>query len=799
MAKALLIAEKPDLMKHVAGAYRQFGHKDIIVFKSFAGHTMTLKEPDEYKPEWKKWDMALLPMIPDKFLYKPSKDKVKMYQELKKEIETGDYDYLINCCDPGREGQHIFFSFYDAIGCKLPVKRMWHRDLTDKELSRALNNLRDENEPALRNMTIASKYRAFFDWLIGLNGTRAVSITANKKINIGRVMTPILKIIADREVELTNFVPKDFWEIQGDFGKFAGIYFDDKNENETRFFDKSKAEALVKTLGKDATIISVDKKKETKYAPGLHSLQELSNEANRTFGYTMAETLALAQSLYEKKILSYPRTDSAFLTTSIADEFPKYLKAIYCIDELKDTVDKVLRDKAVLQSVGKNKKYVDNSKVTDHNAIIPTGEAVDLNKLSEKERNIFYIVCKRFLAIFLPPMVTNKTNIVTEDNGHKFSTVGSVLVDIGYMTLYNSKFNDNILPDVKKGEKVTLSGTKLLQKKTSPPSRYNDETLGKALENSGKFIEDEELSNVLKSTGRGLGTPATRGNIVEKLVSLDMIGRKGSGKVKSFYATEFGISIIEGLRGKDITLPELTATWEQKLTGIEEGTYAPKDFYNEMLSYVKEMITDFKGTKVFVSNTSDKEVLGICPECGKRKVIVGKDFYLCEAYKNGCNFIVGQNMFGAKISKTEVKKIIAGKETKEFEFSKDGKTWKAKLIFDKDQKRVVYAKNGTSGGASKGSSGGSVGEVIGKCPKCGGNVKETASYYLCENYKTGTKPCDCLIPKNYWGADISKADAILMLNGRPTIEKECTWKSGKKSKVILRYTTKVEHEFSNNK
>lgn len=786
MAKALLIAEKPDLMKHVAGAYRQFGHKDIIAFKSFAGHTMTLKEPDEYKPEWKKWDMGLLPMIPDQFLYKPSKDKVKMYNELKNEILNGDYDYLINCCDPGREGQAIFFTFYDAIGCKLPVKRMWHRDLTDKELSRALNNLRDENEPALRNMTIASKYRAYFDWLIGLNGTRAVTITANKKINIGRVMTPILKIIVDRELEFTNFVPKDFWEVEADFGKYKGIYFDHNNENETKFFDKSKAEVLVKTFGKEATIISVDKKKETKYAPGLHSLQELSNEANRTFGYTMAETLVLAQSLYEKKILSYPRTDSAFLTTSIADEFPKYLKAICCIDELKDTVEKVIKDKAILQSIGKNKKYVDNSKVTDHNAIIPTGEAVDLNKLSDRERNIFYIVCKRFLAIFLPQMVTNKTTIVTEDNSHRFNTVGSVLVDLGYMVLYNSKFNDNILPDVKKGEKVTLGGIKLLQKKTNPPTRYNDETLGRSLDNSGKFIEDEELSNVLKSTGRGLGTPATRGNIVEKLVKLEMIGRKGSGKIKYFYATEFGINIIQGLKGKDITLPELTATWEQKLTGIEQGTYTPKDFYNEMIQYVQEMIKDFKGTTVVVSNIGDKEVLGTCPACGK-KVILGKDFYLCEAYKKGCNFIVGQNMYGAKISKTEVKKILNGKETKEFEFAKDGKTWKAKLAFDKAQKKTIFVREGSPGG------------IIGKCPKCGGNIKETASYYMCEKYKADTDPCDCIIPKNYWGAEISKADAVLMLSGRPTIEKECIWRSGKKSKVLLKYTTKVEHEFVNNK
>jgi DNA topoisomerase-3 len=247
--RALLIAEKPSLMKEIQAVYNKHGHKDKIEFKTFAGHTMTLKEPQDYNKAWEKWDLSLLPMIPGNFLYKPTKDKYAMYKDIKETIQVGEYDYIINACDPGREGQHIFFSFYDSLGVNIPVKRIWHRDLTEGELKRALDNLRDENEESLKNMTIASKYRAYFDWLIGLNGTRAVTLVANKKINVGRVMTPVLKLLVDRELELKNFVPKDFWEIEGDFTKYKGIYFDDKNENETKFNDKAKAEALIKKNG----------------------------------------------------------------------------------------------------------------------------------------------------------------------------------------------------------------------------------------------------------------------------------------------------------------------------------------------------------------------------------------------------------------------------------------------------------------------------------------------------------------------------------------------------------------------
>ncbi|WPS85469.1 DNA topoisomerase (plasmid) [Brevibacillus halotolerans] len=695
--KALLIAEKPPLMKELKDVYKKFGHKDQITFKSFVGHTMTLIQPHEYKPEWEKWNLAVLPMIPATFRYKPTKDKMAIYKEIKDEILNGGYDYVINACDPGREGQHIFFSFYHAIGAKLPVKRIWFSDLTENELSRALNNLRDESEPALKNMTTASKYRAYFDWLIGLNGTRAVSMIASKKINVGRVMTPVLKLIVEREIELRNFVPKDFWEIEANFGdRYRGIYFDHNNENETRFFDKAKAEIMCGKFSEQGTVLSVEKKKETKYAPSLHSLQELSNEANRTYGYTMSETLEIAQTLYEKKILSYPRTNSQFITKAIAKDFKKHLKPLLSIQKLREVTINVISDPANIEAVAKNKKYVDDRKVTDHYAIIPTGLSVDLSKLSTKEQNVFMLVAKRFLAIFLPPMTTNKTSIITESNGHHFKTNGSVLLDLGFMKLYKFKRADNVLPDIKKGEVFDIQDTQLIQKKTSPPQRYNDDLLGKAMENPGKFIEDEELSRVFKDE-KGLGTPATRGEIVKKIIKLEMVELKGSGKVKSYFATDFGIEIIQGLQGKDITMPELTATWEQKLSRIEEGTYDPKDFYKEMIEYTQAMIDDFKHTEISVSKNSDQKevkgklkVIGKCPKCSKN-VVVTNDYYLCEDYKNSCDFIQKKVISGTKISEVDMKAILSGKQTKEKEFTwKSGKKGKAKLEWKDNKINFVF-------------------------------------------------------------------------------------------------------------
>lgn len=790
--KALLIAEKPSLMKEIQHTYN--GNRSAIPydidFTTFAGHVMSLVPPADYTPAWEKWDMAQLPMMPDNFIYKPTATKQKMYSDVKAMVLKGGYDFGIVATDPGREGELIAWAFLDEIGTKIPFKRLWFSDLTEGELTRALKNLRDYDD-ILNGVKQASYKRSQMDWLIGMNFSRAYGMLTKKKAPLGRVMTPTLKIVVDRELELRNFVPKPFWELEGDFGKYQGLYLDE--EGNASFDDKAKAKAMIPLFGKKGTVVEVTKKKETKYAPELHSLANLQNECNRAFGYTMSETLAVAQSLYEKKLLSYPRTDSAHLTEAIAKDFTKMLKPLLFIPKLKDEADDVIKNKSIQLSVAKNKKYVNDKKVTDHYAITPTGLTPDFGKLTKDEENVYMTVARRFLSIFLPPMITEKTAIVTDANGHTFKTNGSILIDLGFMRLYPTRNSDTMLPVVKKGEVYDLADVKLVERKTSPPQRYNDETLGRIMENVSRLIEDDELKEIMKEK-KGIGTPATRGNIVDKLVDLTMIERKK----KSFYATDYGISLIEGLGDLDITSPMLTATWEQKLTEMEKANYDSAQFDNEMRDYISKTVTKLKGLKVSIA--SDKPSLGKCPKCG-RNVIDGKKFYLCESYKDACDFIVGHDKWGTKISKTELKKILEGKATKKLKFQNGGKEWEASLIFNKAKGQLVF-DNGSGGsksttgtsasGASKPSAKADV-KLVGKCPSCSANVKETDKYFLCENYKN---PCKFLMTKEFKGAKITATDMKALLSGKETKEKEFVWSSGKTGKAKLKYTNKLEFVFS---
>lgn len=784
MTRALLIAEKPGLMRKVKAVYDRRGFKDTIDFTSFAGHTMVLKSPEEYNSDWKVWKADNLPMIPAKFQYKPSPNKLKMYNDIKAKIKAGGYDYLINCCDPGREGQAIFFTFYDSLGCKIPVKRMWHLDETENEIYKALTNLRDETEPSLVNMTKASKLRAYFDWAVGMNFTTAFSLVGKKKANLGRVMTPTLKIVVDRELEIRKFIPEKFWEIEGDFGIYKGIHFYQKDgEQLTKFNTKKEAQDTIDNLGEKGIIELVNEKKDIRYAPNLHALSDLQIECNKIFGYTPSDTLRITQSLYEKQILSYPRTDSCFLTQTTAIDKVKgfkamFLNSIFAVPSLSSYALKYGKDDSAISAMAKNKKYVDDTKVSDHYAIVPTGEKVDFSKLTKEEQNVFITVCKRVIAIFMPPVKMNKTTIITDVDGKKFKTNGSVVLDKGFSEIYGTSFANNLLPKIKKGDKVDVKGAELIEKITSPPQRYTDATLLASMINPGKFIDDDNLKTVLREA-KGIGTDATRASIIDKLVDgVKMIERKK----KILYPTEFGISIIQNLGDNKIASPELTGIWEEKLKDVEKGKLNAMTFYNEMLAYVEKETLDM--LKMSFKLESDIEVVGFCPKCGK-SVKEGKDYYLCTGYKKDCDFIFAKTFLGAKITKADIKKILSGDTTKELTFKKgtgkDANTWKSKLMYDKEQKKVVFASaNSTSEKTN----------LI--CPKCNKPLKASSNYYMCSDYKSG---CDFILGKEHFGAKITEADFKKLTSGKQ-IKKTFTWKSGKSSEATLKLENhKYKFEF----
>lgn len=739
MAKALLIAEKPSLMRDVESAYKHNKSKikDTIEFASFAGHTMSLKNPGEINPEWEKWSLSTLPRIPEKFEYKVSKDKKKMYNDIKKKIKEGGYDYLINCCDPGREGQAIFHTFYESLNIKLPVKRMWHSDLTEDELVRALTNLRDDlNEPLLYNMTEASKLRAYFDWLIGMNYSPAYTLRANtgKAIGIGRVMTPTLAILVNRELEIKNFVPKDFYELDAEFDGYSGTFYKLVDGKEISKIDtKEELEKIKKTLSfnkYDSRIVVAEKKKVLKYAPKLHNLAEIQSEANRAFKYTPKKTLDIVQSLYEKKLLSYPRTDSNHLTVAISKDFEKMLGCLKAVPNLGPYVNKVLSEKDRLSTVAKDKRYVDNSKVTDHYAITPTGKIPDLSKLTDEEVNIYTLVSKRFLSIFLDPQITEKSVLVTENNSFTFKTNGTILVDKGYTVLYGTNVTNKMLPNLQKGDTTTLSKTKIASKKTSPPSRYDDASLVETMANVGKLVEDKDLKEVLKEA-KGIGTSATRADIIEKLIKTKTIKREG--KAKQIYATEYGISIIEGLRGQEIISPELTAVWEHKLSEIEKCNYDPKEFHEEMIKYIENKTKEMMNMTVNIegANAQNKKVIGKCPKCNS-DIIEGSKGFGCSGYKEGCQFVIWKEQFGGTVTAKNAKLLLEGKTTENIKFhskAKD-KDYEAKLKLKEDGTTELVFDNSSKNTSNK---------VIAKCPCCGKDVVENAKAFGCTGWQTGCK------------------------------------------------------------
>ncbi len=779
MARALLIAEKPSLMREVQAVYKSMNFPDQIDFKSFRGHTMTLFSPGDYTTEWEKWDMKMLPMIPPKFKYKVIEhergDYLAIYQDIKKTIEAGNYDYLINCCDPGREGQLIFHSVYESLGCKLPVRRFWNNGMTETAIMNALNHMEDDlNTPRLRNMIHASKLRADFDWLIGMNFTRAFSMGANhrKALPLGRVMTPVLSMIATREMELNHFKPTPYVELEADFSEYKGTYFDHLNENETKLFDRQKAENLIQALPRTGVIETLDKKVEKKYAPSLHSLADLQREANKVFSLTMSETLEVVQQLYEGKYLSYPRTDSAHITKDEAKRFPQLLAAIEQVPDVSKYVPELLNNSEVMRKTAQNKKYVDDKKVTDHYAIIPTGKRVDYQKLTKRQQQIMSLVAKRFVAIFMPPNTLSKTTIITMCGEHKFKTNGTEILDKGYTVLYKTKSNEVILPSLSKNQEVVVKDFTLNEKATTPPSRYNDASILEAMIHAGRFLDNKELKDVLKSS-EGIGTPATRGAIIEKLITLKMIERQK----KTFYATDYGISIIKNLNDHLVASPQLTAQWEQKLKAIEACELEPMTFWHEMIQYIKTETEAFKTMTYEIQSSSNSEAtnqlkaIGTCLKCGE-KVVVGKQYYFCTSYKKTCDFISNKVILGAKLSEANMKKILKGQKSNVLTFKKvddkgEKKSWKAALMFNPEKQQIVFAFEDGPKTPTK--------QLDLTCPVCNKLLNETSKFYLCPEYK---KSCQFLIGKNYFGADISLDEVKLLLSGQSTSQKQVTFTDG---------------------
>ncbi|MBC8587965.1 DNA topoisomerase III [Paratissierella segnis] len=633
MGISLVLAEKPSVARDIARVLKLNkkgngyieGNKYIVTWA--LGHLVTLADPEEYNKKYKTWDINDLPILPKEMKLVVIKQSKKQFYTVKELMDRKDVSEIIIATDAGREGELVARWIIEKANVRKPIKRLWISSVTDKAIKDGFNNLKDGR--AYENLYESAKGRAEADWIVGINATRALTCKYNSQLSCGRVQTPTLAIIAQREEEIKNFVPKEYYGLAANT-KDLKLTWQDKNNN-TRSFDKEHVDKIYNSLkNKDAEVIDVNKHLKKSYSNGLYDLTELQRDANKIFGFSAKETLSIMQRLYENhKILTYPRTDSRYISEDIVPTLKERLKAINIGPYSK------FASQVIAKPIVANKSFVDNSKVTDHHAIIPTEQRVILSELSDKERKIYDLVVKRFLACLYPPFEYEQTTIKVNISEENFIAKGKRIIKMGYREIYtlnddeseDDDVGEQVLPLIKKGDTLKVLSILITNGKTKPPAPFNEGTLLSAMENPTKYMENKnkELAKILGETG-GIGTVATRADIIEKLFNTFLIENRG----KDIFTTGKGRQLLD-LVPEELKSPDLTAEWEKKLGQIAHGKLNRKIFINEMKEYSEEII---KGIKLSEEKFRHDNITRTkCPECGKFMLEVktkkGK-MYVCQ-------------------------------------------------------------------------------------------------------------------------------------------------------------------------
>jgi DNA topoisomerase-3 len=739
--KTLIIAEKPSVGRDIAGALDgpfqkrtladltgkkkaakdepTFLESDDSVITWAVGHLVQLAEPEEYDEKWKKWRMADLPIVPPNgFKLVPrdakSKKQLKLVETL---LKRDDVDRVINACDAGREGELIFAYLYESVfgvaptspDAPKPVERLWINSMTKQAIREGFEKLRPGVQ--LEPLESAARARSEADWLVGMNATRAATIRGRAwvggVVSLGRVQTPTLAIIVAREREIQAFVPEPYWLVHAGFDpRYEGLWFDpikadDKDTptgQETWLKEAERAEEIVdKVSGKTGTVESVERKEQSERAPLLYDLTSLQRDANRRFGFSARRTLQAAQSLYEgKKAITYPRTNSRYLSGDLVPQLKPTAETLVPIPEYETAARFVLRlDRLPLARV------VNDARVDDHHAIIPTDVEHDVSAFSPDERRIFDLVARRFLAVFHPPARYARTTVVTFVEDERFRTRGKVTLEAGWRGVYGveadaeGKEDDpesTELPQLEKGQQVKVASAETEAKETRPPPRYTEATLLSAMETAGKFVDDEELREAMKE--RGLGTPATRAETIETLIRREYIERVG----KDLAPTPKGLQVITMLEQNKLTSPELTGDWEKRLRDIEHEEGAKDDFIKG--------IEEFTESTVRAIEALDKEKLrpervelGLCPRCGAETGEIIREnskAYGCTSWKSreetGCGFVIWKRVAGRTLTPEIARQLLEEGKTKEVLSgfrSRAGKPFRARLVLN-DEGKVEF-------------------------------------------------------------------------------------------------------------
>lgn len=660
--KALVLAEKPSVAKEIARVLKcNNKNKGFIEGPKYVvtwalGHLVTLAEPEEYDKKYKEWRMEDLPMLPSNMKLKVIRQTSHQYKVVKNLMHRKDIQELVIATDAGREGELVARWIMVLANWNKPFKRLWISSQTDDAIRGGFANLKAG--PAYNNLYDAAVCRAQADWLVGLNVTRALTCKFNAQLTAGRVQTPTLAMIINREDEIKKFVPVDFCTIRASFGDYFGDWRDQAGN--TRLFDRAKAEEIVARIkGHQGVVKDVRTKAKSEPAPLAYDLTELQRDANRKFGFSAKKTLSVLQDLYERhKIVTYPRTDSRYITTDMVGTLSARLKSI-SVGQYTELVKPLLQ-----KPLAPTKRFVDNSKVSDHHAIIPTGDPLKLQNLSGEEIKLYDLIARRFIAVLYPPFRYDQTTVVTEINGEHFYSGGKVIKDKGWRavnvkTVEREDGNDDALPEQtlalqKKGEAIKVQSLKINNGKTKPPARYTEATLLTAMESPGKFIEDEELRETMKDSG--LGTPATRADIIEKLLYNNYIERQG----KELVPTSKGLQLIK-LVPTSLSKPELTAQWEKRLAHIARGSGSKHDFIADIRQNAGQLVKNVsEDTGVYKPDNVSRTK---CPICGKFMLLVnGKrgKMLVCQDRVCGHRQPERQDEFGAFKSSKKASRINQG-------------------------------------------------------------------------------------------------------------------------------------------
>jgi DNA topoisomerase-3 len=782
MSKTLIIAEKPsvalDISRALGGFAREgdYFESESYVLASSIGHLLGLVAPND--PVKGKWSFNHLPVIPPQFELGPtdkrSSERLKLLVRLAK---RKDVDALINACDAGREGELIFRYIIQYAGVTKPVRRLWLQSMTQAAIREAFENLRED--VTMKPLEAAARSRAEADWLVGINGTRAMTAFNSKdggffKTPVGRVQTPTLAIVNERENRIRAFVPRDYWEVRATFVAAAGLYDGrwidpahkkdehDPEKRESRLWSLAAAQSVVAACREQPGLVTEESKPSSQLSPALYDLTSLQREANGRFGFSAKTTLALAQTLYERhKALTYPRTDSRYLPEDYINTVRDTMKTLS--EAGSGPAGTLARHAAqvIKQNwVKPNRRIFDNKKVSDHFAIIPTLQVP--RDLSEAEAKLYDLILKRFLAVFFPAAEYRVTTRMTEVQGHRFRTDGKVLVTPGWLAVYGKEAQDedaNLVP-VADGEKVQTEDVNAVGLTTKPPARYNEGTLLSAMESAGKLVEDEELREAMSE--RGLGTPATRAAIIEGLLNEAYMRREGRDLVPTAKARQL-MTLLSGLDVSELTSPELTGEWEHKLKQIEQGELARDAFMLEIAQMTQIIV---KRAKEYERDTVPGDYATLqtpCPKCGN---VVKENYrrYACTQ----CDFSISKHPGGRTFELPEVEDLLAKREIGPLQgfISKMGRPFAAILrITDEFKLEFDFGQSNDDDTEPVDFSGHT---PVGPCPKCQSRVFEHGMSYVCEKSVGPEKTCDFRSGKVILQQEISREQMEKLLDAGRT-------------------------------